>query len=42
MRSAIDTLRLDRLRVIYPGDRSYDIDDRIRVVSMDDLVSELR
>ncbi len=42
MRSAIDTLRLDHLRVIYPGDRSYDIDDRIRVVSLSDLVSELR
>ncbi|MEO5726231.1 MAG: DUF4143 domain-containing protein, partial [Byssovorax sp.] len=41
MRSAIETLRLDRLRVIYPGERSYDLDGRIRVVAMDDVVSEL-
>lgn len=41
MRSAIETLRLDRLRVIYPGDRSYDLDDRIRVVAMGDLAAEL-
>ncbi len=42
MRSAIETLKLDRLRVVYPGDRSYDLSDRIRVVSFADLVSELR
>ena len=41
MRSAIETLRLDRLRVVYPGDRSYDLDDRIRVVSVNELASEL-
>lgn len=42
MLSAIETLKLDRLRVVYPGDRSYDLSDRIRVVSFADLVSELR
>jgi predicted AAA+ superfamily ATPase len=41
MRSAIETLRLDLLRVVYPGDRSYDIDDRVRVVALADLISEL-
>jgi len=42
MRSAIETLRLDRLRVVYPGDRSYDLDERIRVVAVAELASELR
>jgi predicted AAA+ superfamily ATPase len=37
MRSAIDTLRLDSLRVIYPGERSYDLDDGIRVVGIREL-----
>jgi hypothetical protein len=41
MRSAMETLRLDLLYVVYPGDRSYDIDDRIRVVSLRKLATEL-
>ena len=39
MRSAFDTLRLDRLTVVYPGERSYDLDDRIRVVALRELGS---
>jgi predicted AAA+ superfamily ATPase len=42
MRSALETLRLDVLRVVYPGTRSYDLGDRIRVVAVPDLASELR
>jgi hypothetical protein len=34
MRSAIDTLRLDALRVIYPSEPSYDLDDHIRVLGI--------
>jgi predicted AAA+ superfamily ATPase len=42
MRIAIDTLGLDRLRVLYPGDRSYDLDERVRVVALHELEAELR
>jgi predicted AAA+ superfamily ATPase len=31
MRVALDDLRLERLFVIYPGDRDYALDDRIHV-----------
>jgi hypothetical protein len=41
MRSAIETLRLDLLHVVDPGDRSYEIDDRVHVVSLPDLATEL-
>jgi predicted AAA+ superfamily ATPase len=41
MRSAISTLRLDALRIVYPGDRPYDLADDIRVVPVSHLPGEL-
>jgi predicted AAA+ superfamily ATPase len=37
MRIALEDLRLDRLFVIYPGPRSYDLDDRLRVLAFGDI-----
>jgi hypothetical protein len=34
MRSALDDLKLERLFVLYPGDRSYALDDRIHVLGL--------
>lgn len=34
MRVAMDDLRLDHLTVLYPGDRTYDLDPRIKVVPL--------
>ncbi len=39
MRSALADLRLDRLWVIYPGDRSYELDERISVLPVGDVPS---
>lgn len=37
MHTAIEDLGLDRLFVVYPGARSYDLTDRISVVSISEL-----
>lgn len=37
MRVAIEDLRLDRLWIVYPGKRSFPLDDRIEVLSILDL-----
>jgi hypothetical protein len=37
MRIALEDLRLERLFVIYPGPRSYDLDDRLRVLAFGDI-----
>ena len=34
MRAALDTVRLDHLFVIYPGEKDYTLDDRIRVLAL--------
>jgi hypothetical protein len=39
IRAALDDLKLDRLTVVYPGDRNYDLDRRIRVLSLRSLES---
>ena len=39
MRSAIESLNLDELFIIYPGRQSYKIDEKMTVVSIDDVVS---
>ncbi len=39
IRAALDDLKLDRLTVVYPGDRNYDLDKRIRVISLRSLES---
>lgn len=38
MRAAIDTLRLDRLQVVYPGERRLPLAENIEVVGLADLV----
>jgi len=38
MRAAIDTLRLDRLVVVYPGDRRLALADNIEAIGLADLV----
>ena len=38
MRAAIDTLRLDRLVVVYPGDRRLALADNIEAIGLVDLV----
>jgi predicted AAA+ superfamily ATPase len=37
MRIALDDLKLDRLVVVYPGDRRYALGDRVEVVSLTEL-----
>jgi hypothetical protein len=37
MRIALADLRLERLVVVYPGERAYDLDERIRVVPLASL-----
>ena len=37
MRTAVDDLALDQLRVIYPGDRPYPLADRVMVTPLRDL-----
>lgn len=37
MRIALDDLRLEKLTVLYPGDREYDLGDRVRVVPLERL-----
>ncbi len=39
MRSAIESLNLDELFIVYPGRQSYKIYEKITVVSIDDVVS---
>jgi uncharacterized protein len=39
MRIALADLRLDRLLVVYPGDRAYTLADRIEVMPLGDLVA---
>lgn len=39
MRSAIESLNLDELFIVYPGRQSYQIDKKITVVSIDEVVS---
>jgi hypothetical protein len=34
MRMALDDLKLERLFVIYPGERGYALDDRIHVLAL--------
>jgi len=34
MRVALDDLKLERLFVIYPGEKDYTLDDRIEVVAL--------
>ena len=41
MRIALDDLGLARLYVVYPGKQSYPIDDNIRVLSIQDLPTQL-
>ncbi len=41
MRIAIEDLGLTKLFVVYPGMTSYDIDEKVRVVSIQSLDSEL-
>jgi predicted AAA+ superfamily ATPase len=36
---AIEDLRLERLLVVYPGSRSYELSDRIRVVPLAEALS---
>jgi predicted AAA+ superfamily ATPase len=38
MRIALDDLKLDRLLVVYPGDRSYSLAERVEVLPLQDLV----
>lgn len=42
MRIARDDLDLHRLTVLYPGDASYDLDDRIRVAPFRDAIRDPR
>jgi predicted AAA+ superfamily ATPase len=37
MHSAIESLSLSKLSISYPGEKSYDLTDRIQVLSMGDL-----
>lgn len=37
MRISLDDLRLDHLTVLYPGDREYDLAERVRVVPLSAL-----
>lgn len=37
MRAALDDLKLERLFVLYPGDRRYALDDRIHVLGLRDI-----
>jgi hypothetical protein len=39
MRIALDDLRLDQLLVVYPRSRSYQLDDRVRVVPLEQFAS---
>lgn len=39
MRIAMDDLKLDRLYVVYPGDQSYQMDEKIYLVHLKDLES---
>ena len=39
MRIAMEDLKLDLLYVVYPGERNYEINDRIRVLSIKKLQS---
>jgi predicted AAA+ superfamily ATPase len=40
MRTALEDLELDRLVVLYPGDRSYPLHDRVTVVPLADLATQ--
>jgi hypothetical protein len=42
MRAALSNLRLDELRVVYPGTRRYLLSDRVEVVPLSEYVSEPR
>lgn len=42
MRSAIDSLSLDELNVVYPGTESYFLDEKIRAVAITDLAGGRR
>ena len=39
MRIALNDLKLDRLVVVYPGERRYALADRVEVVPLIDLVA---
>ena len=41
MRAAVDTLRLDRLVVVYPGDRRLPLADNIEAIGLADLVQTI-
>jgi hypothetical protein len=34
MRIALEDLELERITIVYPGDRSYDLDERISVMPL--------
>jgi hypothetical protein len=38
MKSALTTLKLDELRVVYPGTEAYPIHPRVRVCSLDEAL----
>ena len=42
MRSALKDLKLDRLEIIYPGEHSFLLDNKIRAVSFENLLSEIK
>ena len=39
MRHALDDLRLDRLTVLYPGDRGYDLERQVGVMPLSELAT---
>ena len=42
MRSALTDLKLDKLEVIYPGEHNFLLEDKIRAVSLENLLSEIK
>ena len=39
MRHALDDLRLEHLTVLYPGERRYDLEQRVTVVPLSELAT---
>ena len=39
MRTALNDLKLDRLLVVYPGDRRYPLAERVEVIPLNQLVT---
>jgi uncharacterized protein len=42
MRNAMEDLRLDRLDIIYPGENSFLLEDKIRAISFENMLSEIK